>query len=152
MATRVLAATAGRPSKHNLIVPSVWLWMHPEICTSRITNGRVRRVDPSGTITTVAGQGGTGNSTDGIPAVQDQLSGVDSAAVDDSGNLYITQSAENRVRKVSFQTTLSVPQISTGGVTNAASYGSVLAPGSCSAFSAQTWLPQQPAPPACRCR
>jgi uncharacterized protein (TIGR03437 family) len=92
-------------------------------------NGRVRRVDPSGTITTVAGQGGTGNSSDGIPAVQDRLSGVDSAAVDDSGNLYITQSAESRVRKVSFQTTLSVPQISTGGVTNAASYGSVLAQG-----------------------
>jgi uncharacterized protein (TIGR03437 family) len=33
------------------------------------------------------------------------------------------------VRKVSFQTTLTVPQISQGGVANAASYSTVLAPG-----------------------
>ena len=93
-------------------------------------NGRVRRVDPSGIITTVAGQGrDLGSTAEGIPAVQAQLSNIGSLAVDDNGNLYILDLSKNRVRKVSFQTTLTVPQISPGGVTNAASYGTVLAPG-----------------------
>src|ERR1035441_3920857 len=93
-------------------------------------NGRVRRVDPSGIITTVAGQGrGLGSTAEGIPAVQAQLSNIGSLAVDDNGNLYIADLSKNRVRKVSFQTTLTVPQISQGGVTNAASYSTVLAPG-----------------------
>jgi uncharacterized protein (TIGR03437 family) len=93
-------------------------------------NGRVRRVDPSGIITTVAGQGrGLGSTADGIPAVQANLSSITSLVVDDNGNLYILDSSHNRVRKVSFQTILTVPQISQGGVGNAASFATVLAPG-----------------------
>jgi uncharacterized protein (TIGR03437 family) len=87
-------------------------------------------VDPSGIITTVAGQGrDVGSTADGIPAVQANLSSITSLAVDDNGNLFILDSSHNRVRKVSFQTILTVPQISQGGVANAASFSTVLAPG-----------------------
>ena len=49
---------------------------------------RIRRVDPSGTITTYAGTGTAGYSGDGGPApqCQHQVSGI---AVDGKGNLYI---------------------------------------------------------------
>jgi uncharacterized protein (TIGR03437 family) len=93
-------------------------------------NGRIRRVDPSGVITTVVGQGrGLGSTADGIPAVQAQLNDVTSVAADDNGNLYFVDARSNSVRKVSFQTTVTVPLISPGGVTNAASFSTVLAPG-----------------------
>jgi uncharacterized protein (TIGR03437 family) len=70
-----------------------------------------------------------GSTADGIPAVQAQLNAVTSVAVDDNGNLYLAEELSNRVRKVSFQTSVTVPQISAGGVTNAASYSTALAPG-----------------------
>ncbi|MGH8908099.1 MAG: SMP-30/gluconolactonase/LRE family protein, partial [Egibacteraceae bacterium] len=52
-------------------------------------NHRVRRVDPSGTITTVAGTGIAGFSGDGGPAWAAQLSGPLGLAVAAVGNLYI---------------------------------------------------------------
>jgi RHS repeat-associated protein len=63
-------------------------------------NMRVRKVDSTGVITTVAGNGIHGYSGDGIPAVEAQISGAAGVAVDNSGNLYIAERAGNRVRKV----------------------------------------------------
>lgn len=61
-------------------------------------NHRIRRVDASGIITTVAGNGQYGNSGDGGPAIQAMLSRPSGVAVDSSGNVYI---AENyQIRKV----------------------------------------------------
>jgi hypothetical protein len=70
---------------------------------------RVRKVSPSGTITTVAGTGAqrcSGPSdclplSDGGPAVSAALSFPTSVAVDSAGNLFIADSANLRVRKVS---------------------------------------------------
>ena len=59
---------------------------------------RVRRVDPFGTITTVAGTGRLGYSGDGGLATAAQLVSPQGLAVDTAGNLYIADS--NRVRKV----------------------------------------------------
>ncbi|MDF1551505.1 MAG: MopE-related protein [Deferrisomatales bacterium] len=59
---------------------------------------RIRKVDPSGTITTVAGTGISGTGADGIPAVESRIGGLMSVAVDVAGNLYFT--AGQRVRKV----------------------------------------------------
>lgn len=62
-------------------------------------NARVRKVSPEGTITTIAGSGKMGPLGDGGPARAAGLypSGV---AVDGKGNVYITDNAHERVRKV----------------------------------------------------
>jgi ankyrin repeat protein/sugar lactone lactonase YvrE len=61
---------------------------------------RVRRVDPSGTITTVAGNGKYGDSGDGGPATSASFVLVRGVATDLMGNLYIVDRGANRVRKV----------------------------------------------------
>jgi sugar lactone lactonase YvrE len=64
-------------------------------------NNRIRKVDPSGNLTTVAGNGDAGD-TDGTggpsgTAAFDTPGGV---AVDAAGNLYIADSANNLLRKI----------------------------------------------------
>ncbi len=63
-------------------------------------NNRVRKVDPNGIISTVAGTGHPGHSGDGWRAdTVDIWSPVD-VAIDARGNLYIVEHATHRVRKV----------------------------------------------------
>jgi uncharacterized protein (TIGR03437 family) len=62
---------------------------------------RVRRVSPSGIITTVAGDGSSGFSGDGGPATRAQIGSRAGVAVDGGGNLFISDPNNNRVRKVS---------------------------------------------------
>lgn len=64
-------------------------------------DGRVRKVDASGTITTIAGNGCTGYSGDGGPATSAMLAGPGDVITDGAGNIYITDYLGNRVRKVS---------------------------------------------------
>src|SRR5690242_11073985 len=61
----------------------------------------VRKVTPAGIITTVAGNGSSGFSGDGIHATSAQLNVPRGMAVDFLGNLYIADSGNNRIRKVS---------------------------------------------------
>ena len=63
-------------------------------------NHRIRKVDSSGTITTVAGKSHAGFSGDGGPAVQARLNRPDGVAVDGSGNLYIADTFNHRIRWV----------------------------------------------------
>ncbi len=64
-------------------------------------NDRVRRVDlDSGQITTVAGNGTAGFAGDGGPAAEAQLNRPSSVAVDGSGNIFIADRWNNRVRRV----------------------------------------------------
>ena len=63
-------------------------------------NNRIRKVDPSGAITTVAGTGETGDGGDGGPATEAQLNDPAGIALDDEGNLYIADKGNSRVRKV----------------------------------------------------
>jgi sugar lactone lactonase YvrE len=63
-------------------------------------NNRVRRVDAAGVITTVAGNGAGGFSGDGGAATNASLSSPARVAVDIAGNLYISDTGNNRVRKV----------------------------------------------------
>ena len=63
-------------------------------------NNRVRVVLPGGTITTVAGNGELGFSGDGGPATSAELSGPEGVALDASGNLFIADSGNGRIRKV----------------------------------------------------
>ena len=64
------------------------------------SNHRIRRVDPSGIISTVAGTGERGFSVGYGPAVQAMLSFLTGVAVDTAGNLYIADYENRRVRKV----------------------------------------------------
>lgn len=63
-------------------------------------NNRVRKVDPTGIITTVAGNGTAGFSGDNGPATSAQLHIPHQLAVDAMGNLYIADALNYRVRKV----------------------------------------------------
>jgi len=63
-------------------------------------NDRIRRISPSGIITTVAG-GGPTEFGDGGPATSASLSYPTGVAVDGAGNLFIADLGKNRVRKVS---------------------------------------------------
>ncbi len=60
---------------------------------------RVRKVDASGTITTVAGTGVRGSTGDGGPATSARLDPFD-LAVDRAGNLLIADVSGHRIRKV----------------------------------------------------
>jgi sugar lactone lactonase YvrE len=59
----------------------------------------VRKIDSSGTITTVAGTGRLGFSGDGGPATEAKLTAYD-IALDRKGNIYIADTENNRVRMV----------------------------------------------------
>ena len=63
-------------------------------------NNRVRKVDPGGIITTIAGTGTAGFSGDGGPATSAQLNLPYGLAVDSARNLYIADLGNNRVRRV----------------------------------------------------
>jgi sugar lactone lactonase YvrE len=69
---------------------------------------RVRKVAPDGTITTFAGTGRQGFFGDGGPATSAQLHYPTGLAVDASGNLYIADRNNGRVRKVSGGTITTV--------------------------------------------
>jgi hypothetical protein len=62
-------------------------------------NHRVRKVSPSGIVTTVAGNGSVGTSGDGGPALNAALDSPSLLAADGAGNLYIA--APSRIREVS---------------------------------------------------
>jgi sugar lactone lactonase YvrE len=64
------------------------------------SNNRIRRVTPAGVITTVAGSATKGFFGDGGPATAARLSGPYDVTVDGSGNLYIADTGNNRIRKV----------------------------------------------------
>jgi hypothetical protein len=70
-----------------------------------ITNNVVRKVTASsGNIAIVAGTGTAGYSGDSGAATSAKLNGPDGIAVDSAGNLYIPDSNNNRVRKVTIAT------------------------------------------------
>ena len=64
------------------------------------SNNRIRKVSPSGIITTVAGTGAYGYSGDSGPATSARLNFPHNVAVDGKGNLFIADTQNNRVRRV----------------------------------------------------
>lgn len=63
-------------------------------------NERVRKVDSAGIISTVAGSGLAGDSGDGGSALKARLRSPTGLAVDASGNLFIADSNNHKIRKV----------------------------------------------------
>jgi uncharacterized protein (TIGR03437 family) len=68
--------------------------------TDTFTDCSIREVS-NGMIATVAGGAGAGFIGDGGPAISAQLAGPAGVAVDSAGNLYIAETANGRIRKVS---------------------------------------------------
>jgi sugar lactone lactonase YvrE len=64
------------------------------------SNYRVRKVTPNGVIRTIAGNGTKGFSGDGGPATSALLNSPSGIALDIAGNLYIADTGNYRVRKV----------------------------------------------------
>jgi len=70
-------------------------------------NNRVRKIDTSGKITTIAGNGTRGYSGDGAAATAAALWFPCGLAFDNSGNLYISDYGNSTVRKVDSKGTIS---------------------------------------------
>jgi uncharacterized protein (TIGR03437 family) len=90
-------------------------------------NQRIRKVS-GGVITTIAGNGTEGFSGDNGPAFNAELSGPTGVAVDSSGNVYIADGGNHRIRLL---TPAGSPSINNGGAVNGASSArQPVAPGS----------------------
>jgi sugar lactone lactonase YvrE len=68
------------------------------------TNDRVRKVDTNGIITTIAGTGQAGYSGDGGPATAARLDDPTAVAVDGTGNVYVDDSRNHRIRRIDHRT------------------------------------------------
>jgi uncharacterized protein (TIGR03437 family) len=87
-----------------------------------MNNHRVRRIDPSGVITTVAGDGVPLRGSDGVPAGTSSLSLPSGLVVDSAGDVFVVDWGNYLVRRITFR---ALPVITSNGVLNSAS----LAPG-----------------------
>ena len=69
-------------------------------------NHRIRHIDAKGIITTVAGTGAAGYALDGWPARSAKLNGPGGIFLTRSGELYIADTGNHRVRRVDLNTTI----------------------------------------------
>jgi len=76
---------------------------------------RIRQVKKDGRISTFAGTGAVGSGGDGAPAAQAQLNMPQGLAVDSTGNVYIADTLNNRVRRVDADGTITT--VAGGGET-----------------------------------
>jgi RHS repeat-associated protein len=67
---------------------------------SDMLNQRIRRIDPNGIITTIAGTGVAGFAGDGGPATQAQLNYPGDIVAAPDGNVYFVDQDNNRIRKI----------------------------------------------------
>ncbi|MBC2875600.1 MULTISPECIES: NHL domain-containing protein [Streptomyces] len=80
---------------------------------------RIRKVTTDGKISTVAGTGSPGRGAEGVSAVSAPLHTPRGIAVDSAGDLYIAESGNSRIRKV----TMADGKIRTFAGTGTATYG-----------------------------
>jgi len=81
-------------------------------------NNRVRKVAPNGIISTVAGNGAPDFSGDGGPATRASLNHPNGVAVDASGNLFIADGENYRIRKVTPDGVISTLAALTAGASS----------------------------------
>jgi sugar lactone lactonase YvrE len=89
-------------------------------------NSRIRKVDASGFITTVAGNGTATFAGDGGAATSASLDDPTGAALDAAGNLYIADNVNNRIRKVLLSAGYPAFTVNNVSVVNAGSYTIVI--------------------------
>ncbi len=89
-------AAANLPSPRNVLSDAAG-----NVYIAEFSGHRIVRLDPTGAMTTIAGTGVSGSGGDGGPALLAQLSYPAGMAVDRAGNLYIADSGNHKIRKVS---------------------------------------------------
>jgi len=94
-------AGAGSLATDTLLTTIGWIAVDSQdrIYLAEPSRGTVRRVDPDGTITTIAGTGVPGFSGDGGPAVNAKFRPI-GIALDGDANVYIADGSNARVRKI----------------------------------------------------
>ncbi len=80
------------------------------------SNHRIRKVDTSGIITTFAGTGIAGSIGDGGAATSARLNNPRSIAFDSSGNMYIADTSNHRIRKIDTSGNISTYAGSSAGL------------------------------------
>jgi hypothetical protein len=86
-----------------------------------VHGSNIRRVDVSGTITTIAGTSQPGFSGDGGPALNAQLNQPLGLTVDSSGNIYVADTSNFRIRRI--DTSGNITTVAGNGIPGAAGDG-----------------------------
>jgi gliding motility-associated-like protein len=84
---------------------------------SDFANERIRKIDKNDTITTIAGCGINGFGGDGGPATAAKFDDPGPVSLDDSGNIYIPDVGNNRIRELRMICTTTIP-VSISGITS----------------------------------
>lgn len=92
----------GGPATEALLYQPEGIALHPDgsLYIADSGNNRVRRVDPQGIITTVAGVNSYGSLGDGGPATLAQLAHPADIEIDGAGNIFIADRDNNKIRRV----------------------------------------------------
>ena len=79
----------------------VWVDTKKNVYIADFANNKIRMVDNTGIITTIAGAAGSPDSTgDGGPATSAKLNNPQGVATDSYGNIFIADTANNKIRMV----------------------------------------------------
>ena len=98
-----IAATAATLySPHEIAIDS-----HDNLYICDVLNNRIRKVDTTGMITTIAGNGGTGYVGDGNAATSGAIGEPYGVAIDASGNIFFADVTSNKVFKINTSGILS---------------------------------------------
>jgi sugar lactone lactonase YvrE len=87
---------------------------------------RIRKVDPSGVISTYAGNGVSGDTGDGGPAIFAQLNAPQDIIYDPRGRLYISDSGNNRICSIDLATGIIQTIAGSGRSGNSGNQGDAL--------------------------
>lgn len=68
-----------------------------------LSNDTIRKITPAGKVTTLAGRAGQAGSQDGSAATTARFNGPAALALDATGNLYVADSANDCIRKISLR-------------------------------------------------
>jgi len=98
----MLRAVARPPSPKPEVPPPATVVIIPagNLYIADYYNSRIRKVDPTGIISTIAGTGSVGIAGDGGPATTAKINEPYGVFADGSGNIYIADGVNNRVRKI----------------------------------------------------